>query len=890
MKHTIWCLAGLLISAITQAASFDCGKAQTDVEKLVCANSSVSELDSKVYQEYSRALKRATPEKASQIIIEQKDWLKNVRNICASAVCLSAAYTSRMQAISGSTASSNPLTRIAEFASFRVDDYGIFFDRGTLYFSQYDKSGNNFDVMSLEMANQKSEVVMAGRYGGKFIAQNDKYLVVSEKARLTNPLVLIDRKTGQQVKQIKLQQVISWAKIEGNHLVAMQGASNNGGYLSTAHALIFELPSLKIIKSIDIAGGNDVQFWQGKILSLGRDLVAYDLALNEQFTIPLPARQASRNGVSCAATWPLRIYDDKAVIVANCGEILVYDLISHRLENTIASYAHFYAVAVLDGLIFTTPTSEPRQKNNAHVFDLYTGKELAVLPINGTDIFAQGNQLLVVERKFAAHSPMVLYLVNTSAIRNGKWRVEQVITQCKQAESLLTDSNDLYAAIGLCKSAGIEGLIDGAEIPPDALPVLKKYSLWLSRTFDKGTDAIRLLKALQTIKPDREINSALDEISFKTKVIEGKEFDDISAQDKLTDFYQVFERGSQVAKAATKNIDFGAFPDLFHFSGDRIYVGRYGCRRCTNGGASILVLNRNTLEEIASIPIVPDDQDYQDNITSITTDEKHIYVSVEYRYEQAGRPNFFVIDRGNLKVVTKAQIKNVSTLNFDAGQLMSCGCNFTEDQHCKALDPVALRFTNALGKFCIQVERGNETIVGFDEVTGSTPNFVVATQDYLVSSTTGARESQYLFFPKAGGQPIVSPQGLGDSLKWPVSVDGNFVLISEAIRGGQLVKLFSVPSGSVQTLFGLPTTHSRFPVPIINRGLLYVGYGRDLMVFDLESNRPRRFIKDFVLGGFKDNSHGLDMNRISRLFIDQGKLIALTFYGENTRIIQLSDL
>ena len=139
-------------------------------------------------------------------------------------------------------------------------------------------------------------------------------------------------------------------------MIAVQADSIGGR--TKAPALVFELPTLKIVKSLEIAGGNDTQPWDGKLLSLGYDLVAYDDDLNESFKISLPSRKTG-DGEGCPA-WPLRVYGNKAVIVANCGEILVYDLPTRRLERTIPAYAHFYAVAILDGLIFTAPSSDPQ--------------------------------------------------------------------------------------------------------------------------------------------------------------------------------------------------------------------------------------------------------------------------------------------------------------------------------------------------------------------------------------------------------------------------------------------------------------------------------------------------------------------------------------------------
>jgi hypothetical protein len=133
-------------------------------------------------------------------------------------------------------------------------------------------------------------------------------------------------------------------------------------------------------------------------------------------------------------------------------------------------------------------------------------------------------------------------------------------------------------------------------------------------------------------------------------------------------------------------------------------------------------------------------------------------------------------------------------------------------------------------------------------------------------------------------------RGQGEELDWPASVDGNEIVTRKVTLGSQLIKLVSLPAGTVQTLFGLPTTPLRNVVPMLHQQILYVGYGRDLLIFDLREKRIKRYIKDFIPAGFKNNGFGLDANRIDRLIIDRGRLIALTFYGENSRVILLSDL
>ncbi|HTY26122.1 MAG TPA: lysozyme inhibitor LprI family protein, partial [Desulfomonilaceae bacterium] len=357
--------AVLLVPGICSAASFDCSRATTPVEKLICADDGLSQLDESLSKTYKEVLLSA-PDPAG-LKQEQVKWLREVRNRCTERACLEKEYRNRLatleELLTGMKAGEKsvapaetlvaPLRIIKEISDYRPAEYRMPFFDGRLFFSQYDKSGNNYDILALDTEDLSSEYILRGRWRAQLIAQNDKYLVVSEGGS-ANSLVVIDRASGKQVGQIGLNDSISWARIQGHRLIAIQRHVSHGGHSFESHALVLDLPSLKIIKSLKIAGVYDVQSWQGKILAVGYNLTAYDDDFNEIFKISLPKPKA-RGVYGCGERGPFRVYGDKAAIVANCGEILIYDLPTRGLERTISSHAHSYAMAIIDGLIFTSP-------------------------------------------------------------------------------------------------------------------------------------------------------------------------------------------------------------------------------------------------------------------------------------------------------------------------------------------------------------------------------------------------------------------------------------------------------------------------------------------------------------------------------------------------------
>ena len=93
-------IAGMIFSLLffltsAQAASFDCRKARTKIEKLICSNDELSKLDEFLSEMYLRALNR--DDIKQQTIESQRQWLKYQRNACHDAVCIKSAYETRIK-------------------------------------------------------------------------------------------------------------------------------------------------------------------------------------------------------------------------------------------------------------------------------------------------------------------------------------------------------------------------------------------------------------------------------------------------------------------------------------------------------------------------------------------------------------------------------------------------------------------------------------------------------------------------------------------------------------------------------------------------------------------------------------------------------------------------
>jgi uncharacterized protein len=113
LKQSVWFSAALLgclvLTPSAQAASFDCGKASTKVEKLVCDTPAISKLDNELDKFYQDVLGKANGEQKKLLITEQKHWLKHSRNECKDETCLKLAYWSRQSELVTFFESHSPL-------------------------------------------------------------------------------------------------------------------------------------------------------------------------------------------------------------------------------------------------------------------------------------------------------------------------------------------------------------------------------------------------------------------------------------------------------------------------------------------------------------------------------------------------------------------------------------------------------------------------------------------------------------------------------------------------------------------------------------------------------------------------------------------------------------
>jgi uncharacterized protein len=79
-----------LLNVSLFGASFDCAKAQSNVEKMICADEKLAKLDSELFQIYSDFYFLS-----KEIKGDQREWMKQ-RNQCKNIVCIQKTYEIRI--------------------------------------------------------------------------------------------------------------------------------------------------------------------------------------------------------------------------------------------------------------------------------------------------------------------------------------------------------------------------------------------------------------------------------------------------------------------------------------------------------------------------------------------------------------------------------------------------------------------------------------------------------------------------------------------------------------------------------------------------------------------------------------------------------------------------
>jgi hypothetical protein len=511
--------------------------------------------------------------------------------------------------------------------------------------------------------------------------------------------------------------------------------------------------------------------------------------------------------------------------VARCDAVDVVDLATMKIVRTFPNRAAIQYLAIVDGLLVTTgPTGLAAE---SRVFDLASGEVLGVLPVNAFRVVASGNILAALDDVDLAstNGRARILSVNALAYLDHGRRAQQIEERCDRSK-LSGAVPDIYAFLDDCDAAGVRSVARGSWTN-ESREDLKAYVLALARTFDLYDQAVPLLARLREGDTNPALISAADDANFKLRRFGRDEVGLSPPKEGGMSTVQGIGVPAPISEATP--IYFGAFPDQIFVYRDRIYVGRWDCYD-SDAGVSLTVLDRHTLRQLGDVALMACDNEYQDTVSSISAVGDHLDVSLQARYQDVKRINHYVIDVCSLGIE--------SATHVDAQP---------EDSVGTTADTLHWHVTRHFGT--------------------SVDSFSLDVAPLGVGSPVGHLKTEH-------------------AIGWS-SIEGRDNLLLEQLTQDGFLRLTNVdlPSGERHTLIGLRASDPRYAVDTQN---LYLGFGRSLVVVGLDDARLKAWISDFIPGGIKDNHHSVDNARIDRLLLDQGRLIALTADGVNSRTIAVT--
>jgi uncharacterized protein YecT (DUF1311 family) len=153
------------------AASFDCGKAKTRVEGLICSDAELSHLDGKLAATYKTATRSAVA--GSAVAADQRKWIVETRNHCHEPARLSRVYNARISKLESEISSKDnscgveESTLVGDWRRIKdgfFEEFSIITDNGERLFSSWLHHSPEYlgiwelRKCTLHIANNNSEI------------------------------------------------------------------------------------------------------------------------------------------------------------------------------------------------------------------------------------------------------------------------------------------------------------------------------------------------------------------------------------------------------------------------------------------------------------------------------------------------------------------------------------------------------------------------------------------------------------------------------------------------------------------------------------------------------------------------------------------------------------
>lgn len=236
----------LLIALITSlgqqsvAASFDCKKATSSAEKLICSSTALGAMDSEMASLYREVAHASMPLEAKKLRANQKNWLKE-RNQCSNMDCLKKSLQDRISSLQIEQKGFNVYSRNEDGKRFNaaILDQFPFLNQ---YIQKVDSADSKEVTISIHEQNDRFLVL----YVDDFISADGAYPLFYEE------YTVFSKATGRQEDGEKIFASLSKFKVANRSAIRnayLRAFSDGGGCDETIEGeeikLINYLPSRK---------------------------------------------------------------------------------------------------------------------------------------------------------------------------------------------------------------------------------------------------------------------------------------------------------------------------------------------------------------------------------------------------------------------------------------------------------------------------------------------------------------------------------------------------------------------------------------------------------------------------------------------------------------------
>ncbi|MFZ2727791.1 MAG: lysozyme inhibitor LprI family protein [Methylococcaceae bacterium] len=173
-------LVSLLVSNSVYSASFDCTKAKTLAETVICSNPQLSDLDELLMTSYKKTLERS--EGDNTIKTAQRNWLKDSRNKCQTVACLKQAYTTRIAELNEVVATAQKSTAMTNAFAI-AGKYQRYFqgksdsNSSTIMVKLLSDEQLSINASAVWIGNEKTGNVNTAELEGEFLLTGNKLYV-----------------------------------------------------------------------------------------------------------------------------------------------------------------------------------------------------------------------------------------------------------------------------------------------------------------------------------------------------------------------------------------------------------------------------------------------------------------------------------------------------------------------------------------------------------------------------------------------------------------------------------------------------------------------------------------------------------------------------------------